>query len=239
MAFERCRTGGFWGWRTSHGPIGVYFGGKGPDLELEAIHGALDLVVPAGIETAWLQQVHSATVVDARPGRNGPGDALVTERRQLALAVVTADCVPVLLADDRRIAAVHAGWRGLAESILPAAVDRLNETSDPINAWIGPAIGPCCYEVSHEVAQKVGASSSEAIVRDGPRGRPHLDLAAAARIQLESRGEVRVNTVEACTRCDADRLWSYRRDGPGAGRNVAAIWRRPQNRRRRRGSQLW
>ncbi len=221
MVFETCRIGGLQSWRASQGPVEVYFGGKGPSLEREA---ALRRILPEGIEPAWLQQVHSATVLDARPGDSGSGDALVTERRELALSVVTADCVPVLLAADRAIAAVHAGWRGLAQSILPAALERLGGAGS-ITAWIGPAIGPCCYEVNHDAARKVCAASSPTIAREGPRGRPHLDLVKAARIQLERCGDVRFHTVEACTRCDSARLWSYRREGPGAGRNIAAIWR--------------
>ncbi len=180
--------------------------------------------MPEGIEPAWLQQVHSATVLDARPGANGPGDALVTERRSLALAVVTADCVPVLLAGERTIAAVHAGWRGIAQSILPAALERIGAGS--IIAWIGPAIGPCCYEVGDDVARKVCAASSPTVAQDGPRGRPHLDLVAATRIQLERGGNVNVQALEACTCCDDAGLWSYRREGPRAGRNIAAIWQR-------------
>ncbi len=183
-------------------------------------------VLPSGVEPAWPRQVHSATVLDACPGRNPAGDALVTDRHELAVAVVTADCVPVLLAGDRWVAAVHAGWRGLAQSILPAAIERLRATSGAITAWIGPAIGPCCYEVGHDVADRVKAASTGEVVRSGGHGRPHLDLVAAARSQLEGSGDVRINVVEACTRCDDTRLWSYRRDGPGAGRNVAAIWRR-------------
>ncbi len=222
--------GGFRGWRASQNSVEVFFGGKGPDLEMEA---SLRSILPRGIEPAWLRQVHSSTVLDASSGSNGAADALVTWRSGLALAVVTADCVPVLLASDRGLAAVHAGWRGLAHSILPAAFERLLDqshgcpTEAPITAWIGPAIGPCCYEVSDDVARKICAASDPVVARDGPRGHPHLDLAAAARIQLERCGKVDVRTVEACTRCDQAHLWSYRREGPGAGRNIAAIWRRP------------
>ncbi len=218
-----CRVAGFRAWRVSQGRVEVYFGGKGPRLGREA---TLRRVLPAGIEAAWLRQIHSADVVAARPGDNGQGDALVTRRRQLALAVVTADCVPVLLAGGEWIAAVHAGWRGLAQSILLSALERLRADSDPVTAWIGPAIGPCCYEVGHDVAEQVRAASGDGVVRDGQRGRPHLDLVAAAVAQLERRGVADVHAVEACTRCDESRLFSYRREGPGAGRNVAAIWRR-------------
>lgn len=226
VAFERCQSGGFWGWRTSHGSVEIYFGGKGPDLPHEA---TLRHVLPGGVEPSWLRQIHSATVLDADPGNNGPGDALVTQRRDLALSVVTADCVPVLLASDRGLAAVHAGWRGLAQSILPVACRRLAGASGPVKAWIGPTIGRCCYEVGDEVARRVCAASTSTVIRVGPRGRPHLDLVAAARVQLEQCGEIQVVSVDVCTFCEEARLWSYRREGRGAGRNVSAIWRSPKH----------
>ncbi len=181
--------------------------------------------MPTAVESAWLSQCHSATVIEAAPGNNGDGDALITDRRDLALMVVSADCVPVLLAGGEHIAAVHAGWRGLAQSILSATLDRF-EIPTAVTAWIGPAIGPCCYEVGDDVADRVSAASaSREIWSEGPRGRPHLDLVAAARLQLADRGVRRTHSVDVCTRCDSKRLWSYRRDGAGAGRNVSAIWR--------------
>jgi YfiH family protein len=230
---ELLKEDGLWSWRGGRGSIAVRFagrragsGGPGP---LAARLKEVRALLPRGTDAAWLQQVHSASVVEARPGANGPGDALTTRRRGLALSVVTADCVPVLLADpaDRgRIAAVHAGWRGLAQRILPAVLDRFESAGGALVAWIGPAIGPCCYEVGDEVAAAVAAASSAGVVRPGPRERPHLDLAAAARLQLAERGVADVEQIEGCTRCDADRLWSYRREGAKAGRNVAVIWRR-------------
>ncbi len=234
MDFELRNQDGRWSWSGGRGSLAVRFAGR----EAGTAAGAGDrdargeevrALLPPGVEPAWLRQVHSASVVEARSGANGPGDALTTGRRGLALAVVTADCVPVLVADpaDRgRIAAVHAGWRGLARRILPAVLDRFAAGGGALVAWIGPAIGACCYEVSDEVAAEVAAASSGEIVRPGSRGRPHLDLVAAARIQLRERGVADVRQVEGCTRCAADRLWSYRRDGAMAGRNVAVIWRR-------------
>ena len=181
-------------------------------------------ILPDRHEPAWLAQIHSATVIEARAGDNGRGDALVSDRRGLVLTVVTADCVPVLLAGARQIAAVHAGWRGLAQSILPRVLERFTAPPDELTAWIGPAIGPCCYEVGQDVADRVLASSSAAVASEGPRGRPHLDLVAAARGQLERKGVTAVYSVGVCTRCEASRLWSFRREGSGAGRNIAMIW---------------
>jgi YfiH family protein len=140
---------------------------------------------------------------------------------------VTADCVPVLLGGGSRIAAVHAGWRGIAAGIVGAALTRLGVPGRELIAWLGPAIGACCYEVGDEVAREVAAASGSAVVADGPRGRPHLDLAAAVAAQLRRGGVEQLRTVDRCTRCDDGRLWSYRREGPEAGRNVAFVWLRP------------
>jgi hypothetical protein len=224
-AIELQPQDGYWSWRATSGAVGVRFAGKplsrGPDRrEAAFLH-----LSPGGVEPAWLRQVHSASVIDARPGDNGPGDALTTGLPGLGLAVVTADCVPVLLAAGSEIAAVHAGWRGLAGRIVPAAVERLwRRQRGAIIAWIGPAIGPCCYEVGEDVAARVAGASAPEVIRDGTRGRPHLDLAAAARLQLRGLGVEDVRETGGCTRCD-ERLCSYRRDGPRAGRNVALIWR--------------
>lgn len=175
---------------------------------------------------AWLVQTHSANVVLAQAGENGEGDALVTDRPNLALSVVTADCVPVLLASPRQVAAVHAGWRGLVQRILPAALERFEGSSADVTAWIGPAIGPCCYEVGYEVAEEVVGVSSPLVVHPGTRGRPHLDLHAAAALQLAAYGVREIRRVAHCTQCSNQELWSYRRDGKMAGRNQAVVWRR-------------
>ncbi|MCP4664359.1 MAG: peptidoglycan editing factor PgeF [bacterium] len=214
---------GFWCWRDGLGEVAVCFAGKGPRLERAA---AIRALVPAGVEPAWLEQIHSATVREAIPGGAGAGDALITRRPALALAVLTADCVPILLAGRDRVAAVHAGWRGIAQRIVPAALARLGVPGDETTAWIGPAIGACCYEVGEEVAERVSAAGPEDVAHRGPSGRPHLDLAAAARAQLRAAGVDEIHRLECCTRCDAAHLWSYRRDRTAAGRNLALIWRR-------------
>ena len=143
--------------------------------------------------------------------------------------------MPVLLAAPGGLVAIHAGWRGLAAGVIPRTVERLAAAlgSEPAawRAWIGPAIGACCYEVGEEVAAAVAAASDPGVVAPGPRGRPHLDLAAAARAQLVATGIGGARapgtvTVAACTRCEEGRLWSFRRDGRGGGRNVAYVWRR-------------
>jgi len=212
-----------WAWSDRSGDVEIRFTGKGFDAPR---HGdALGPITPSGVEAAWLKQTHSATICSAQAGENGEGDALITGRSNLALSVVTADCVPVLLASPRQIAAVHAGWRGLVQRILPAALERFGTSLTDLTAWIGPAIGPCCYEVGHEVAAEVVAVSSSQVARPGPRGRPHLDLHAAAALQLAECGVQEIRRLALCTRCSAQQLWSFRRDGKGAGRNRAVIWR--------------
>ncbi|HEX6864782.1 MAG TPA: polyphenol oxidase family protein [Thermoanaerobaculia bacterium] len=203
-----------WVWSDRQGNVEVRFTGRGPAGEREEI---LARVEPAAPPVAWAKQIHSATVLPAHPGHCGEGDALFGDAPDLALSVVTADCVPVLLAGPNGLAAVHAGWRGLVDGVIPAALEKLGGAEI---AWIGPTIGPCCYEVGEEVA---GQFPAEAVL-PGPAGKPHLDLVAAARLQLQDVEEVR--TVAICTRCAADRLYSYRREGKGVGRNVGFIWRR-------------
>lgn len=201
-----------WFWSDRKGDVEVRFTGRGPAGERNEI---LARVEPEAPPVAWAKQIHSVNVLPAHPGHCGEGDALLGDAPDLALSVVTADCVPVLLAGPNGLAAVHAGWRGLVGGVIPAALEKLGNADV---AWIGPTIGPCCYEVGEEVAEQF---PEEAVV---PGPKPHLDLIAAARLQLKDVGDVR--TVEICTRCAADRLYSYRREGKGVGRNVAFIWRR-------------
>ncbi|HEX2254802.1 MAG TPA: polyphenol oxidase family protein [Thermoanaerobaculia bacterium] len=190
---------------------------------------------PAPTGLAEARQVHGADVLHATgPGRLGNADALFTREPGLALSVITADCVPVLLEAGEWVAAVHAGWRGLVAGTVAATAERLRAAGAPPpgawTAWVGPTIGLCCYEVGEEVAAEV-----EAVVGSGPVDpevvvrregtRPHLDLVAAAHHQLAAAGVGTVRWVVRCTRCDDENLWSYRRLGKLAGRNIAFIWK--------------
>jgi len=161
------------------------------------------------------------------PGCGGEGDALVTNRKGLAPAVVTADCVPVLLAGRSHVAAVHAGWRGVVAEVVARAVEEAGThfNDRPEIAWIGPAISGEVYEVSSEVAEQVAAVSSPEIVLPGRGERPHADLKRAVEIQLKRLGVEQIRHVGGCTLSQPKTLWSYRRDGAGAGRNYALIWR--------------
>jgi len=176
-------------------------------------------------------QVHGTRVVRARAGgaELGEGDAAWSDAPGVAVGVVTADCVPVLLAtpDARVVAAVHAGWRGLADGVVGAALAALRAAGAPpdsLAAAIGPCIGACCYEVDEPVLARLRARFGVALDAHARATRPghaRVDLAELARAELEAslpRGAV--GALGACTRCDAARFESHRRDGARAGRLV-------------------
>jgi len=217
---------GTWVWQASHGDVEVRFAGRGPAGERAEV---LERIEPDAPPLAWAKQIHSAVALPAQAGFCGEGDALYTEEPGLALSVITADCVPVLVAGPGGIAAIHAGWRGIVGGIIPAALERMKGRPAEWIAWVGPAIGACCYEVGDEVAAQVVAASGPEVAIPGPAGpagKPHLDLPGAARLQLARAGVGDVVVLPRCTRCDEATLWSYRREGKQAGRDVGFIWRR-------------
>lgn len=203
-----------------------------------------------------MRQVHGAAVVVAgspndaphRPGDRGSdavptGDALITTRPGEAAAVKTADCIPLLLHDDRTgaAAAIHAGWRGAAAGVVDRAVRTFAETtaSPPtaFHAAIGPAIGPCCFEVGPEVLTafaEAGRNPDDIRRTPPPRSqpdrppRPHLDLPLDTRLRLLAAGlaESRIHQAARCTRCDPA-FHSHRRSPSGAGRNWSVILSTP------------
>jgi YfiH family protein len=176
--------------------------------------------------------VHGATIGRLDVGGAGSGyadpsgavagsDGLATGERGVALAVTSADCVPLAFASatDPTVAVVHAGWRGLAAGILARAAAMYGRAGD-VAVAIGPAIGLDHYEVGDDVARAVDAGSpgGAVAVRDGDRVR--LDLVATARRALEALGVERVADTGACTACEPDRFFSHRRDG-ATGRQLA------------------
>ncbi len=214
---------GYWFWQARQGPVEIRFVGRGPEADSQEVLRAITHSSP---RLAWLRQVHSAQVVVARIGLSGEADALVTDRPNLALAISSADCVPILLAGENRVAAIHAGWRGLIAGIVAETVRRMSGDPSRIAVWIGPAIGACCYEVSSALARRIAAQSHASVIADGLRDRPHVDLPGTAACQLSAAGVTDIRHLIRCTRCDANHLWSYRREGRKSGRNHAFIWTR-------------
>jgi YfiH family protein len=181
------------------------------------------------------QQVHGARVAIAGPrdaGRTLPGvDALLTNSPGVWLAVHTADCVALLIVDPERpaVAAVHAGWRGIASGVVPAALAGLAEAYDTVASRclvaLGPAIGPCCYEVGGLVADALAGASWWPIASEpAGRGKWYLDLHAAIRSQLIATGvdPGRIEMIPGCTRCQPDLYFSYRREHE-TGRMAACV----------------
>ncbi|HEX4841923.1 MAG TPA: peptidoglycan editing factor PgeF [bacterium] len=183
-------------------------------------------------------QVHGATVAVVGRGDAGEvitgADGLVTAERGVMLAVHSADCVPLLLADPSHhvVAAVHAGWRGLVTGIAAEAVtvmaDRFGCRPADLRVAIGPCIGPCHYEVDEPVIARLQKWPWwEAVVTANPRGRWQLDLREATRRQLGGRGVplIQIETLDWCTFEHPELFYSYRRDGSG-GRMEAVIGQR-------------
>jgi YfiH family protein len=167
------------------------------------------------------RQVHGARVAFVTRDDQGRGsrsaestiegtDALWTEEPGTALAILTADCAPILLADPSvpRIAVVHAGWRGLTGGVVEAAISAMGSDPTALIAAIGPAIGPCCYEVGPEVVEVARDRLGPSAVR--LNGSTRLDLWRGARIALNRGGVVQIYAAALCTRCERHRFFSHR-----------------------------
>jgi hypothetical protein len=175
----------------------------------------------------WLRQVHGTRVVEADPQRVLEADASWTAVAGVACLVMTADCLPVLFCDRdaTRVAAAHAGWRGLASGVLEETVRTLALPGDQLMAWLGPAIGPQAFEVGAEVREVFLASHAQAAVAFSPSrnsGRFMADIYQLARIRLAACGVTAVYGGGGCTFSDA-RFYSYRR-APRTGRFASLVW---------------
>jgi polyphenol oxidase len=215
------------------------------------------LVVEAELPTEpmWLAQVHGITVADLdatlgdgesaaagaalRAGAASAAgtaltgtaaftaDAAFTRRPGRVCAILTADCLPVLLTDDSGgvVAAAHAGWRGLAGGVLEATVRAMGERPERLMAWLGPAIGPGHFEVGAEVREALlkEDAGAEGAFTPNARGRFMADLWTLARRRLAALGVGRIDGGGRCTHADAERYFSHRRDGT-TGRQATLIW---------------
>jgi hypothetical protein len=182
-------------------------------------------------EPVWLRQVHGTRVVDAARCPPAPeADASHCHGPGGVCAVLTADCLPLLLCDraGTRVAAAHAGWRGLARGVIEATVDVLGSPGQDTLAYLGPAIGPAAFEVGPEVRDVFLDHSplADAAFAPSPGGRWLADLYALARLRLLARGVCAVYGGELCTLSDPDRFYSYRRE-PVTGRMASLIWIAP------------
>jgi polyphenol oxidase len=172
-----------------------------------------------GRPSAWVRQVAGDGVVRVSgTGFAGEADALVTSEEDVSLVVAVADCAPVALVGERGVGMVHSGWRGTLAGIAGKAVRSIGEKG--VEAYIGPSIRGCCYEVSEELAEGFAARFGEEVVS----GR-YLSLPAAIRVDLERAGVEEVHDLGLCSGCRPDLFYSHRKQGPLTGRNLAAVAR--------------
>jgi YfiH family protein len=176
---------------------------------------------------AWLQQVHGTDVVTPAE-TDRPADAVWTGEHSWPCVVLTADCLPVLLArrDGTGVAAAHAGWRGLHAGVIEQAVAALAADGAPVAAWLGPAICRRCYQVGEEVHRafvEAHDEAAEAFVEDEPAGRWRMDLNRLAEQALARAGVTEVAGGEYCSHCHNDLFYSYRYEGQ-TGRFASLIW---------------
>lgn len=179
-------------------------------------------------EPVWLNQVHGITVADAGDAGCLPqADASVTTHPGAVCVVMTADCLPVLLCDDKGsvVGAAHAGWRGLCDGVIESTVRAMKVPAPSLMAWLGPAIGPAAFEVGEEVRtaflSKQPQASTAFIV--SKNGKWMADIYQLARMRLQALGIIQISGGNLCTYSDAEKFYSYRRDGV-TGRMGTFIW---------------
>lgn len=179
------------------------------------------------IKPAWLQQVHGIAVAHADPSVVATADASWTATPGVACAAMTADCLPALFCDraGTRVAAAHAGWRGLAAGVLEATLDTLDVPAEEVLVWLGPAIGPKAFEVGPEVREvfiNQLPAAAEAFLPSHNAGKFMADIYLLARLRLAERGVTAVYGGGFCTVTDP-RFFSYRR-ASRTGRFASLIW---------------
>lgn len=207
--------------------FGNLAGHVGDDAAAVAVRrAALRRLLPA--EPLWLDQVHGTRCVPLETaGPSERADAAVARTAGRVCAVLTADCLPVLFCDSQGtvVAAAHAGWRGLAGGVLETTVAAMAVPPGSLLAWLGPAIGPGAFEVGEDVCRAfadLGPAAAAAFVAKAP-GKWHCDLYALARLRLERLGVSHVFGGGACTFMEAERFYSYRREGV-TGRMASLVW---------------
>jgi polyphenol oxidase len=181
------------------------------------------------VEPVWLEQVHGVHIINADTADKIPqADASFSTEKNKVCVVMTADCLPVLLCNKQgtKVAAAHAGWRGLQAGVIEASINALEENTQDILVWLGPAIGPQAFEVGDEVRQKFIQEIPEtalAFIANKP-GHWLANIYQLAKIRLQKMGIEKIYGGDFCTYTDQQRFYSYRRDG-ATGRMASLIWR--------------
>ena len=176
----------------------------------------------------WLRQVHGTNVVAAESAESGvEADSAHTATPGIVCAILTADCLPVLICDRNgsQIAAVHAGWRGLSQSVIERTIEAMRVPTEELLVFLGPAIGPTRYEVGDDVREVFIRDDENAVTAFLPNtnGKWLANLYELAQLRLRRLGVEDIYGGDCCTFNDAERFYSYRRDGQ-TGRMAALIW---------------
>ncbi|WP_110457495.1 peptidoglycan editing factor PgeF [Shewanella algidipiscicola] len=177
-------------------------------------------------EPAWLEQVHGAKVVDLDNDQQRVADGSFCQSTNHVCAVLTADCLPVLICDKQatQVAAVHAGWRGLCDGIIEAAIAQFDAPADQLLVYLGPCIGATAFEVGDDVRQQFIAKHLQTTLFFSPRGHKYMgDLQGIARYRIEQAGVARLFCLPDCTYTLKQRYFSYRRESV-TGRMASLIW---------------
>ncbi len=223
-ALVTTRRGG-----VSTGPYAsLNLGGHVGDVVASVVQNRTILRASLPSEPVWLKQVHSVAVAEADAAAGVPeADAAVARRAGTVCAVLTADCLPLLLCDRHGavVGAAHAGWRGLADGVIEATVAAMAVPTADLLAWLGPAIGPQSFEVGDEVRAGFTARHPAAAAAFVPHGSVKwlADIYALARLRLAALGVEHVYGGGLCTYRDSECFYSYRRDGV-TGRMASLVW---------------
>ena len=175
----------------------------------------------------WLNQTHSAKAVEIHSIKSQAvnADASFTSKNGIVCAVMTADCLPILLCneDGNEIAAIHAGWKGLAQGIVEETIRKMSSPVTSLLAWLGPAIGPECFEVGEDVFSQFNQYETQAFRKSDIAGKYLLDIYSVASIKLRALGVSHITSSDCCTYTQSNEFFSYRRDKI-TGRMVSGIW---------------
>ena len=206
-AFCTTREGGF--------SVGEYRGLNvgahvGDDLDIVQKNRAL---LPNASKIAWLNQTHSNCVIRLEQSNKREGDAAIASTPKWHCAVMTADCVPILLFSRSRqeVAAIHAGWKGLVNGIIKNTVGSMNSEPDELVAWIGPAISANCYEVNSELAARFSQYTGAVSNLNEEQNRAHVNLPLIAQCQLAGFGVGSISQSNLCTYQNRKDFYSHRR----------------------------
>lgn len=226
-AFTTLRSGGVSQPPFEHLNLAMHVGDSIEHVTQNRIQLQQQWALPS--EPIWLKQIHSTIALPAKPdNRNRQADATYSNEPNQVCVVLTADCLPILLCNRQGtyVAAIHAGWRGLANNIIEKTLAISYTQPHDLMAWLGPAIGPKSYEVGDAVREAF-IQQNAGMTHAFTPSRPHhwlCDLYAIARIQLQQLKVTAITGGEYCTFSDTERFYSYRRDGEKTGRMASLIW---------------